>query len=210
MRRDTAEAYKLKECIMPLIKKTQTKMKKIILNALVPVLVVASAVILALNYGDRLSRNFSFINYSYAQEDTTADNPLSSTVQLSMSGMFNERGFSTSNSFSFDENEVINDFNGNLQYSFPMYHFEGPGDIDLNLSVNYNGNVSHNIIAGNPATAQANADILPAHNFNIPGWIISLNGMAVQMTNFETNMFTRELQAPLPATMCACLQSATI
>jgi hypothetical protein len=37
-----------------------------------------------------------------------------------VSGMFNERGFVKSNSYSYEENEIINDFNGNLQFNFPL------------------------------------------------------------------------------------------
>ena len=43
--------------------------------------------------------------------------------------MFNERGFYKSNGFSFDEQEIINDFNGNLMYNIPLYNFALAGDV---------------------------------------------------------------------------------
>jgi RHS repeat-associated protein len=106
-----------------------------------------------------------------------------------VSGMFNERGYYNSNSVSFDENEIISDFNGNLCYSFPMFNMKGPGDIYLDLSLNYNGSVNYEVIAGD--TNIANFNIMPRYNMSVPGWIFSLNGMAVQMLNFETDFFTK-------------------
>jgi RHS repeat-associated protein len=106
-----------------------------------------------------------------------------------VSGMFNERGYYNSNSVSVDENEIISDFNGNLNYSIPMFNMKGPGDISLNLSLNYNGSVNYEVIAADTNFAVLNN--LPRYNISAPGWILSLNGMAVQMLNFETNFFTK-------------------
>ena len=52
------------------------------------------------------------------------DNPPNMGNELKdVSNMFNERGFYKSNGFSFDDQEIINDFNGNLIYSIPLYNF---------------------------------------------------------------------------------------
>ncbi|HEY5122909.1 MAG TPA: hypothetical protein VIK14_04160, partial [Ignavibacteria bacterium] len=106
-----------------------------------------------------------------------------------VSGMFNERGFYNSNSVSIEENEIISDFNGNLSYSIPMFDMKGPGDISLNLSLNYNGSMNYEIIAAD--TNLANFNNMPRYNMSAPGWIFSLNGLAVQMLNFETKFFTK-------------------
>jgi hypothetical protein len=109
-------------------------------------------------------------------------------IPLDASGMFNERGFYKSNSSSSDENEIINNFNGNLNYAFPLFRMKGPGDIFLDLSLNYNGSVNYQVVAATINHASMNS--LPRYNLSAPGWILSLNGMAVQMLNFETNFFT--------------------
>lgn len=109
-------------------------------------------------------------------------------VPFDASGMFNERGYYNSNSVSFDEEEAINTFNGNLSYRIPMFQMKGPGEMYLDLSLNYNGSISNQIFASTINHTQFSR--LTRYNFNLPGWIFSLNGMAVQMLNFETNFFT--------------------
>jgi len=115
-----------------------------------------------------------------------------SSVQQSgdVSQMFNERGFYKSNSYSFDENEIINDFNGNLMYEIPMYNFKGAGNLDLDVKLVYNGSVNHQIIL---STREKYDDALfPARKYNVgaPEWIISVNGFGVQVLNFETYILT--------------------
>jgi len=112
-----------------------------------------------------------------------------SGIPLDVSGMFNERGFLKSGSISPDEGEMINNFNGNLCYTFPMFNMKGPGDIHLDLSLNYNGSVNYQIVAATKNYVAGNS--LPRYNLSAPGWILSLNGMAIQMLNFETNFFTK-------------------
>ncbi len=112
------------------------------------------------------------------------DNSVSSPAQ-DVSGMFNERGYFSSNSVSYDENEVINDFNGNLNYTFPMYNNKGAGDLNLNLSLNYNGSVNYQSFAGNQSTVLGSN--LPRYNISAPGWIFKLN--------FETNFFTKDVSS---------------
>jgi len=104
--------------------------------------------------------------------------------------MFNERGFYKSNGFSFDEQELINDFNGNLMLNFPLYNFSLAGDVNLNLSMNYNGSVGHQFFLNeNLQSYQENAR---RYSVNAPEWIISLNGIAIQTLNFETNFLTSQ------------------
>lgn len=108
-----------------------------------------------------------------------------------LSSSFNERGFYKSNSFSANGEEIVNDFNGNLCYSIPLASGKGEGDISYNLSINYNGNVNYQIICGNSTDLNWTFTQLHTYNFSAPGWIYSLNGLAVQMINFESNTFSR-------------------
>ncbi|CAN5618990.1 hypothetical protein BH10BAC5_BH10BAC5_02560 [soil metagenome] len=130
------------------------------------------------------------------------------------STMFNERGFDKSNTFSYDETETINDFNGSLGLSFPLFNLKGPGDLNINLSLNYCSSLAHSIISSqtgydddghqyiewdeeNPnfrftiSFMGPGRGKMPQYNFNMPGWLLSLNGMAIQVFNFEKDYFTK-------------------
>ncbi|HCN38243.1 MAG TPA: hypothetical protein DIS94_11105, partial [Bacteroidetes bacterium] len=119
--------------------------------------------------------------------DSLEDNS-SNSGPLDASGMFNERGFYGSNSASINENEIISNFNGNLQYSIPLFDIKGAGDLNINMTLNYNGSVGHKIVCGR-ANSQVTGD-LKMYNISVPSWIVGVNGYAVQMTNYETNFFT--------------------
>lgn len=128
-------------------------------------------------------------NYCLSQEDS----PISETAfgPKDMSGMFNERGYQKSGSVSVDEQEIINDFNGNLMYKIPISSGKGSGDLAYEVSLNYNGNVNYIV-----NTADSTAELwihgqLHQYNITAPGWIINFNGFAVQMLNFENSFFTR-------------------
>jgi RHS repeat-associated protein len=108
-----------------------------------------------------------------------------------VSSMFNERGYLKSNSASVDESEIINDFNGNLQYSIPLFNSKEKGDLSIDLKLNYNNSINYQVFAS--TQEHSSAGILYKYNVNAPGWIISLNGMAVQMMNFETRYLTNEM-----------------
>ncbi|MBX7046516.1 MAG: hypothetical protein K1X86_11845 [Ignavibacteria bacterium] len=123
-----------------------------------------------------------------SNEEPELDNSVSFTNDIS--AMFNERGYLRSNKVSYDENELINDFNFNLMYTFPMFNFKGKGEMDINLSLTYNGSVGHQFICANPADGRASNLEIPRYNINSPEWIINFNGIAVQLFNFETDWFT--------------------
>ncbi len=110
-----------------------------------------------------------------------------------IANMFNERGYYKSNAISQDEQEIINDFNGNLMYNIPQFIYSLAGDINFNLSLNYNGSVGHQIFAGNLSTYESGT--YERFNLNSPEWIINLNGIAIQTLNFETSFFTNDLVA---------------
>lgn len=110
-----------------------------------------------------------------------------------IANMFNERGFYKSNGFSFDENEIINDFNGNLIYNIPLYNYPLAGDLSFNMALTYNGSVGHQFILG---TVTEYNNFPQRYNMNAPEWIISVNGIAIQVLNFETNFFTTKSSDP--------------
>ena len=105
-----------------------------------------------------------------------------------VSGMFNERGYNRTNSASSDANEIISDYNGNLMYSVPMFKTKNDGDLYLDFSINYNGSVNYQVFTATLDVTYLNR--MPKYNLTAPGWIFSLNGMAVQMFNFESCFFT--------------------
>lgn len=102
------------------------------------------------------------------------------------SGMFNERGFAKSNSFSLSGNEVINDFNGNLMYTQRLRYLPlSENGLHCDLSLAYNGNVSH-VLFG----ARSGMNGIVQTPANLPEWILSINGIAVQTFNFENELVT--------------------
>jgi RHS repeat-associated protein len=112
------------------------------------------------------------------------NNPLSNIYDAS--GMFNERGIYKSNSFSLVGNEAVNDFNGNLIYNQRLKYLPiSQNGLQYDLQITYNGSVGHMSWQG-----YQNFTIeKPA--LNLPEWIISLNGIAVQTFNFENDIITR-------------------
>ncbi|MCB0728085.1 MAG: hypothetical protein KDD00_11515, partial [Ignavibacteriae bacterium] len=109
-----------------------------------------------------------------------------------VSNMFNERGYYKSNGFSFDEQEIINDFNGNLMYNIPLYNYKLPGDLVFDVGLTYNGSVGHIFNTGD--TSHLNNQTAGKYNMNFPEWIVNINGIAVQTLNFETNFFSNVVQ----------------
>lgn len=89
------------------------------------------------------SQGCEIFKYISGSQQATSSNGLTD-----IANMFNERGYYKSNVFSFDEQEIINDFNGNLMYNIPLYNYALSGDLNFNLSLNYNGSVGHQIIVG--------------------------------------------------------------
>lgn len=110
-----------------------------------------------------------------------------------IANMFNERGYYKSNAISQDEQEIISDFNGNLMYNIPLYNDALAGDLNFNLSLNYNGSVAHQIIVGH--LSDFTTGLIGRLNMNSPEWIINLNGIAIQTLNFETSFFTNDVIA---------------
>jgi RHS repeat-associated protein len=161
-------------------------MRKLFFSTILPILFIAGLTVYGISIGNMY---YSGLGNNMVYADSMEDNPPTVTGP-DVSGMFNERGYYKSNSVSVDENELISDFNGNLMYTFPMFNIKGKGDLYANFSLNYNGSMSYKVIAGDSLDVGSTQQSLPEYNINAPGWVFNLNGMGVQMLNFETNFFT--------------------
>ncbi|MBK9334709.1 MAG: hypothetical protein IPM96_20480 [Ignavibacteria bacterium] len=145
---------------------------------------------------DLLTKNFSseekILNFSSppdsAEPDDSTENDVVNGV-TDIANMLNERGFYKSNGFSYDEQEIINDFNGNLIFNIPLYNYPLAGNLNFNVLMKYNGSVGHQFFPGDLDIYSGNPQ---RYNMNIPEWIVDFNGIAVQVLNFETNFFTTE------------------
>jgi RHS repeat-associated protein len=155
-----------------------------------PILVTVFLVF-ALAYGINTKFEPLLSIFSQSNPDST-DTPPDFTFNKDVSQMFNERGFYKSNGFSFDENEIINDFNGGLMYEIPLYSFKQSGDMKFDVKLVYNGSVGHKVILCDSAH-YSNLFNVYSYNINSPEWILSINGIAVQVFNFETNFFTKRI-----------------
>ena len=129
-------------------------------------------------------------HFSNLLDSAEDDIPEVTSPLKDVSGMFNERGYYKSNGFSFDDQEIINDFNGNLMYSVPLYNYALGGDLNLQMKLTYNGSVGHIITTSDTDRIRNQASVYTRRNINFPEWIIDLNGFALQTFNFETNFFT--------------------
>ncbi len=138
--------------------------------------------------------NSSFENTAMVNKaDSTNDKALLtddfnwSTIE-DAAGMFNERGYLKSNSFSFDGNEVVNNYNGNLIYTQQLWHEPViQNDLALDFKLTYNGSVGHTI---NNGVKYKVPEDDKHFSFNHPEWIISVNNIAIQTFNFANEQIT--------------------
>ncbi|NOS85708.1 MAG: hypothetical protein HOP31_11250 [Ignavibacteria bacterium] len=123
--------------------------------------------------------------------EVQTDNPLEPTQVKDASQMFNERGFSRSSSINFDGSEIINDFNGNLIYEIPLYQYKVSNSLDFNMKLTYNGSVNHEVFLADTTYCLTGRPACNRYNINAPEWIVSVNGIAVQVMNFETRFLSK-------------------
>ena len=97
--------------------------------------------------------------------------------QTSSAEKFNKRGIYNNGDVSFNGQEMISDYDGNLmlQYKTPLDFSNDMGD---DLTIIYNSNVEHRV----------QRDFGDGYSINAPEWIIGFKGFALQTLNFETNI----------------------
>jgi hypothetical protein len=112
------------------------------------------------------------------KEDTAKETrPLSGNPRTDRIGMFNERGYYNSDSYQLSsQGEIVSNFNGNLMYKKVLFKQKGKGDLDMEIALVYNGSVAHSTRWYITKSDQA---------VNFPEWILSVNGIAVQVFNYE-------------------------
>lgn len=96
--------------------------------------------------------------------------------------LFNERGYRKGSSFDVtDQGEMINEFNGNLIYRKTLLFQPGVGDLDLEITLTYNGAVAHTMQQANPIDPHTGEHMGGTHpqSANFPMWILGVNGVAV-------------------------------
>ena len=124
---------------------------------------------------------------SHSGDSVYADQP-AATLLDDVSQMFNERGYLKSNQSSFDEQEIVSNYGGNLMYSIPLYSYTMPQTMKYDVKLTYNGSVGHSVTLGD--ALNINNGTATKHNLNSPEWIISVNDIAIQVFNFEFNYFS--------------------
>ncbi len=100
---------------------------------------------------------------------------------------YNEQGLLSSSSSELARESAVSDYNGNLTYSKTLYHFEGEADFDLDITLTYNGSVAHDILPWHRQYIPPHKRSAPIR-INAPEWILSVNGIAVQLFNFENEL----------------------
>ncbi|RPI19695.1 MAG: RHS repeat protein [Ignavibacteriae bacterium] len=133
---------------------------------------------------------FNYITIPESVADTQDDNYQIFNAR-DLSSSFNERGYLNSNSASFDGQEIVNDYNGNLMFKIPLGKSQGKGDLSYEFSLNYNGNINYTVICSDITGVSNTTGQLHQYNISAPGWVFSFNGLAVQMLNFESSYFTK-------------------
>ena len=96
------------------------------------------------------------------------------------------------------ENITVTDFAGNLLYARNLYSFEGEGNLDMSVSLTYNGSVAHNIVTEYRDYNASYNPPWPPIVLNSPEWILSVNGIAVQVFNFQVDLYSwfRDIDRP--------------
>ena len=97
----------------------------------------------------------------------------------------NNRGIAGNSSLNLDGNEIIGEYDGNLQLAHRIT-YKLPNNLDLDYTLIYNANVEHRVFNNLLVNG-----IYPQDGFmvNAPEWIIGVNGFAVQTLNFENNFY---------------------
>ncbi len=108
------------------------------------------------------------------------DGPIHDQFVDDASELFNERGYYKSNSVNTGSLTSINNYSGNLSFTKRLMSIPGPNGFDVNVDITYARGVQH--IAANRYLYSGSSFI---YYINHPEWIISVNGIAIQVLNFE-------------------------
>ena len=119
--------------------------------------------------------------------------------------LYNEKSIEKSNSFTARGNTAITDYSGGLTYNYPLFFKKLSDRSNFNMSLVYNNNLSavslnkfafSNIkkkIFKQAATVQTDAVMIGEtgmSTISTPGWILNVNGVAVQLLNFNNRFST--------------------
>jgi len=105
--------------------------------------------------------------------------------------MYNERGFLKANSISEDGDELVNDYNGNLMYVKALANVPiASSGMNCEMKLIYNGSVAHFVPYHFSGFVNVSTPV------NSPEWILSVNGIAVQVFNFEDFLYPTSLTSP--------------
>ncbi len=85
----------------------------------------------------------------------------------------------------------IDIYSGDLSYNYQILKLLGPGGNSLEINLNYIQSLKHTTRNGSDIHHWQNEfPILP---ISMPGWLLSINGMAAQVFNFETHIMNSDI-----------------
>ena len=130
------------------------------------------------------------------------------SLVVAVHGQEEERSFFSSivpdgSNFEIESNELlntqygelkVNQYSGAIDYNKNLYDVPGPNGFGLNLSLNFDGALQHIVENSN---SNRHGPTPPEVPVCLPEWNISLNGMALQVLNFETTQRVAYGSSPL-------------
>jgi hypothetical protein len=113
------------------------------------------------------------------------------TVPQSTGEKFNERGYLKSASKKLENNEIVSDYDGNLNVIY-MSEVNAPNNLGGQITITYNPNVEHRMMINLQGANRYGYPI------NAPEWIIGYKGYALQTLNFESNFYSHKNSPGMP------------
>ena len=117
---------------------------------------------------------------------------------LNSGNLYNERSLSKGNGFIRNGNVNINDYNGGLTYSYPIINTKIGAEASINVSLIYNNNLSAQsfnefdkhgeFMEIAPPMGSNISNTNGVSNISSPGWILNVNGVAVQLFNEQRDI----------------------
>ena len=128
----------------------------------------------------------------FSQTTSTNEDPLDFTK------MFNDKGYQKAHAIDVDGQEVISDMNGGFSYVYSLPSLKLSEQSSLNIKMTYASNIG--VCVTNYALPTNNDLFVSKHHHrgggkyvedNMPGWILSVNGVPVQVLNFEDRIVSK-------------------